>query len=83
MERGMKEGISYGSMGVGKKGEGKVPLGSDSVETAMHLSTAGLMGANGLGKHNFKEGNHNKGGGKVELRSDRPYPKDKPKFRRT
>lgn len=80
---GMKEGISSGSGGVGNKGEGKVPVNGYSQSEALKIDTAGLVSIEGQGKHNLKEGNHNKGGGKVELRSDRPYPAKVDKFRRT
>jgi len=78
----LKEGIC-GQGGEGSKKEGKVPEGGHSMSEAMRMETAGQQGAEGKGKHNLKSGNHNKGGGKINLGSDRPHPKDKPKFRRT
>ena len=78
----LKEGVS-GSGGVGVKKEGKVKAFGHSLGEAVSMETAGLMGVEGQGKHSFKEGNHNKGGGKVCLRSDRLHPKKAMKLRRT
>ena len=78
----LKEGVC-GSGGRGVKGEGVVHKFGGTQAEALNTDTAGLMGIEGQGKHNLKEGNHNKGGGKVELTSDRPHPAKANKFRRT
>ena len=72
-----------GAKAIGNKKEGKVPKSGHTLDEAMKLDTAGQLGAGGLGKHNFKEGNHNKGGGKICLRSDIPHPVKADKWRRT
>jgi hypothetical protein len=77
----LKEGVS-GVPGDGVKKEGVVPEFGISSGEAMRLDTAGLMGPEGQGVHNLSEGNHNKGGGKVDLGSDRPHPATADKFRR-
>ena len=80
---GMKEGVCSGSGGVGTKKEGKVPEAGHSMAEAMQMETAGQMGAEGQGKHILKEGNHNKGGRKIYLTSDRAHPKKAMRIRRT
>ena len=78
---GMKEGVCSGAGGVGAKREGVCPDIGHSVSEAMRMDTCGQVGAEGLGKHSLREGNHNKGGGKVDLRSG-AHPKKAANLRR-
>jgi hypothetical protein len=80
---GFKEGVICGGGGEGAKKEGKVMEAGYSMSEAMSIETAGKIGANGTGRHSFKEGGHKKLGSKVNLRSDRPLPKEKKKWRKT
>ena len=80
--RDLKEGVSGGG-GIGSKREGKVVEMGHSVSEAMNIDTAGQLGAEGTGKHNLKEGNHNKGGGKFNLQSGTPQPKQATSWKRT
>ena len=66
----LKEGV-HGSGGIGTKKEGKVPQSGHTLAEAVAMETAGAKVD--LGKHNLKEGKHNKGGGKICLGSDRVH----------